>query len=351
VNLRSGPGTNYSVLATAPSTARGVVTGYPIVAGWYTWYPVSLNGYPAGYIAGQYLTTSGVATATRTASPTRTRTATGVVTVVSTVTRTPTASRTATGVTSVVSSPTRTATRTPTTISGGLAPGDMVRTTAYVNLRTGPGTNFTVIDVVHSGTSGVVTGNPVQANGFTWYPVAMNGYPAGYLAGNYLTKTGSGPTVTPTRTRTNTPATATRTATTISGGFQIGETIQVNTASLNLRSGPGTTSTSLGLMPRGTTGTVTGAPQQVGSVLWYPVDMNGFGAGWASGPYLTNVITSAVEPTETPAEEFVPTEPAVATAIPTLAPEVTATEVVVPPTEIPSPADVPAEDLPTEAAP
>ena len=199
----------------------------------------------------------------------------------------------------------------------------------------------------------MVTGFPVQANGYTWYPVAMNGYPAGYLAGNYLAKTGSGPTITPTRTRTATSATSTRTATTISGGFHIGETIQVNTGGLNLRSGPGTSFASIGLMPLGTTGTVTGAPQQVGSVLWYPIDMIGFGAGWASGLYLTNVITSAVEPTETPSEELAPTEPAVPTAVPTLAPEVTATEVVVPPTEVPSPPDVPveapAEDPLTEA--
>jgi len=214
-----------------------------------------------------------------------------------------------------------------------------VRAKTNVNLRTGPGTNYSILATVVSGTNGTVTGYPVVAGSYTWYPVAMNGYPAGYLAGAYLTKTGSGPTV--TATRTVAPPTVTRTATTITGGFPVGAAVQVNTGSLNLRSGPGTTYTSLGLMPRGTTGTVTGAPEAVGSSLWYPVNMTGFGNGWVSGQYLTNAIVTAEDLTETPVPTDVPVtvEPTAteAIAVPTDVPEPTATDSVVAPTDVPEP--------------
>ena len=275
-----------------------------------------MYGFPAGYIAGQFLTKTGNGTINPTLTPTQT--------------------------------PSRTPTRTPTTASGVSLPGDQVRTSATVNLRSGPGTNFGVLGVVPSNTNGVVTGSPTMAGGYTWYPVSMNGFPSGYLAGSYLVKTGSGPTITPSNTPTRTATVATftptRTSTPISGGFQLGEEIQVTT-NLNLRSGPGSGNSSLGVMPSGTTGTVTGAPQLVGTVLWYPVDMVGYGEGWVSGTYLTNVITASLEATDTAIPTDSPTEIVIVepTLEPVLEPSATATEVVIPPTDIPTEAP-PAEE-------
>jgi uncharacterized protein YraI len=216
-----------------------------------------------------------------------------------------------------------------------------------VNLRSGPGISFGIMATVPTNTSGLVLGYPVAANGYVWNQVSMNGFPVGWLAANYLTKTGMGSTATPTRTVTRTltttptrtptvgTTTPTRTPTTDLNVYQPGEEIQTIT-NLHLRSGPGSNNPSLGIMPSGTTGAVTGAPQLVGSVLWYPVDMEGFGAGWASGQYLTNVITASLEPTET----VIPTE--IVVAEPTLTP--IATEVIVPPTETPT--ETPPEEVP-----
>jgi hypothetical protein len=91
----------------------------------------------------------------------------------------------------------------------------------------------------------------------------------------------------------------------------------------------------------------------VGSVRWYPVNMTGYGEGWASGQYLTNVISAAAEPSETAvaSETVLAIEPTV-----TEEPPATATDVIVPPTEVPtevptvapSETPVPPEEEPVE---
>jgi hypothetical protein len=138
----------------------------------------------------------------------------------------------------------------------------------------------------------------------------MTGYPAGYMAGSLLTKTGAGPT-------------PTRTPTTIPGGFAPGAAVHVNAVLLNLRSAPSASSQIIDQMPFGTNGTVTGFPVTAGGFDWYPVTMTGFGAGWVAGEFLDPGVSTAEEP-ETP----VPDEP----------------------TDVPeAPTDVPTEPLPPSA--
>lgn len=340
VNLRSGPGSGYTVLAVVPMGVQGTVTGYPTVAGGYTWYPVSMNGQPAGYLAGLYLTKTGVASVTPTGTATRTATSTRT-SAPPTVTRTATQPLGSTTPTQTGTLPpptsTRTATRTPTTTPGGLIPGNLVRTTQKVNLRTSPSIGGGVMAIIPANTNAVVLSYPVSSNGYLWYQVSISGHLPGWMAGTYLTKTVSA-TATPTRTRTPAPRDTATTvptlATTQPGGFQPGQTIQVNIASLNLRSGPGTTYGSLGVMPRGTTGTVTGAYQLVGTTVWYPVEMAGYGPGWVAGQYLVAVTAAALEPTPEPTTALLPTEVVIA---PSVAP--TETQV---PTQEPT-----VEELPT----
>jgi uncharacterized protein YraI len=150
LNLRSSPSTSGAVLAVLPAGTRGTVLGHPVIANGFTWYEVEMPGYPQGWVAGQYLQPVGGSgpTATVTTAPT--------------------------------------ATRTPTTSTGGFTVGEGVQTTVGLNLRSGPSTTASVLAVLPAGTQGTVTGAPVQANGFTWYPVTMPGYPSGWVAGNYL---------------------------------------------------------------------------------------------------------------------------------------------------------------------
>ncbi|MEZ4500562.1 MAG: hypothetical protein R2839_10915 [Thermomicrobiales bacterium] len=258
-----------------------MVTGFPTFANGYTWYPVQMNGYSAGYIAGILLTKY---------TPTATATAPASATSTGTPTQSPTSGP----------SPTR----TPTTPPGGFQPGDQVRSTVNVNLRSGPGTTFSVLGLVPTNTTGSVTGFPTSANGFTWYPVQMSGFPAGFMAGEFLVKTGSAPT-----------------ATTAPGGFNPGDQIHVAVSALNLRQAAGTGATVIGRMPFGTNGSVTGAPVAANGYTWYPVAMFGFGSGWTAGEFLAAGVSAAAE-SESPPVTAPGTE-----SVPTAAPEITETPV------------------------
>ena len=56
VNMRTGPGTGYSKVATIPKGTRINITGTPRRSGGIDWYPVILNGVGSGWMAGSFLT-------------------------------------------------------------------------------------------------------------------------------------------------------------------------------------------------------------------------------------------------------------------------------------------------------
>lgn len=55
VNMRSGAGTGYRIVATLPKGARVTITGSPRRSGGYDWYPVSIVGSGSGWVAGKFL--------------------------------------------------------------------------------------------------------------------------------------------------------------------------------------------------------------------------------------------------------------------------------------------------------
>jgi len=244
VNVRTGPGTSSPSLGVVASGSIVTVTGSSASAGNLIWVPVTTS-LGSGWIAGNYLALVSTATPTRTPVP-------------ATVTRTP-GNATAT----------RTATRTPTLAPGGFATGESVRTTARVNLRSGPNASSSILRVVPSKTTGVITGPGVVSSGMTFYPISISGYPAGYIAGPYLQRV----TVSASPTRTSTPTVA-------------GVTIRYTTANVNLRSGPGTSYRRIATILEGTAVNITGAPRRVNGTDWYPVAINGVGSGWISGAFL-----------------------------------------------------------------
>lgn len=141
VNLRSAPNTSSTILRVVPSNTEATITGAGVVSGGTTFYPVSISGYPAGYLAGSYLQRI-----TATATPSRTRTPTATVV------------------------------------------GTTVRyTTDDVNLRTGPGTSYRKIATIPKGTRVNITGTPRRSGGIDWYPVIINGVGSGWMAGSFLT--------------------------------------------------------------------------------------------------------------------------------------------------------------------
>ena len=134
VNLRSGPGTDYSILGSRNKGASLTVTG---VSG--SWYKVDLNG-SDGYIRSDYLS---FGSGTGSAGDSSTASA---------------------GSSSVTS-----------------ASGTGVINASDVRLRSGPSTSYSILDVFSSGTSMTVTGDAGD-----WYKVDYNGT-EGYVYKTYLT--------------------------------------------------------------------------------------------------------------------------------------------------------------------
>jgi len=78
--------------------------------------------------------------------------------------------------------------------SDGLPIGQVVHVEAgggVGNLRSGPGTNYQVIKRLATGTTGTVTGEPVEANGYFWYMVSFGGV-TGWIVSKVLVA-GAGP--------------------------------------------------------------------------------------------------------------------------------------------------------------
>lgn len=131
VNLRAAPGLGAKVVVVLWNGAPLTVTGSPAAADGYTWYPVKTGYGTTGWVAGAFLKSSG-------------------------------------GVTPV------------------FPIGSTVYTTAALNLRSGAGLSYSVIVVLWAGAPLTVTGNPVAADGYTWYPVKTGYGTTGWVASAYL---------------------------------------------------------------------------------------------------------------------------------------------------------------------
>lgn len=141
VNVRSGAGTTYAVIGSAPKGAKYTVTGQS-----GSWYMIDFNG-KAGYISASYLSVS-------TSSP---------------VPNPPPAAQT----------------------------GTVVNCTTSVNVRSGPGTTYAVVGSAPKGAKYTVTGQSGS-----WYKIDLNGKTA-YISSAYLSVS-SGTTNPPPATQTGT---------------------------------------------------------------------------------------------------------------------------------------------------
>jgi mannosyl-glycoprotein endo-beta-N-acetylglucosaminidase len=125
VNLRSGAGTNFSILLVIPSGGNVTVLSGPTSNGWYN----VQYGTVAGYIIGTYLYFQ------------------------------------------------------DNNVS--FYPGERPYTTTQLRLRTGPGTGYGTIATLPTGTRVTIISGPTFANTYSWYRVSTP-YGTGYVAGDYL---------------------------------------------------------------------------------------------------------------------------------------------------------------------
>ncbi len=125
VNLRSGAGTNYSVLLVIPRNGPVTVLSGPTSNGWYN----VQYGTVAGYIIGTYLAFQ------------------------------------------------------DNNVS--FVPGETPYTITSLRLRTGAGTGYSTIAILPAGTVVTIISGPIFANTYGWYRVSTP-YGTGWVAGDYL---------------------------------------------------------------------------------------------------------------------------------------------------------------------
>jgi N-acetylmuramoyl-L-alanine amidase len=208
-NMRSGPGLSNAVLVVVANGTTGIADGVESVADGYTWARVTMLG-TRGWMA-----TSLLATGTGAQPP-----------------------------------------------SGADFPvGAAAHVTCdWLKLRTAPSLNAGVYTLLPRGTTVTVTGAPVSADGYVWYPVASPGI--GWVAGDYLAS-GSGTVST----------------------FPVPSAVETTT-SLNLRAQGGLDASVIMVLPAGTPLTTVSAPYPKDGFTWYGVRTESREVGFAAGEYL-----------------------------------------------------------------
>ena len=225
VNFRTGPGTNYSSKGVIPSGTGITVTDTSNSQ----WYAVRLSDGSTGYIYAEYISVSG---------------------------------------------------------SNNAEDGEVnAKTTADVNFRSGPGTNYNSKAVIGSGTGIIVT----DTGNSQWYAVRLTNGSTGYIYAEYIRITGD--VGTPSAPAEPTPAPSNPEA----------EQTAKTTEYVNFRTGPGTNYSSKGVISLGTTVTVT----DTSNSQWYAVRLTNGSTGYIFAQYL-KLTGNTSAPTATPA----PSDPA-----------------------------------------
>jgi uncharacterized protein YgiM (DUF1202 family) len=209
LTLRSDIGTASDALEVLPPGAFAEILDGPTSDGGYFWYLISFDDL-SGYVAGEYL-----ADAASTSS---------------------------------------------------FATGDTVTvTTDALNLRDAATTAGTVTDLLGSGAVGTVVAGPVDADGYAWYQLDVDGV-TGWAVRNYLAY---GPV----------SASDTGTAT---------GSLLVNTDPLNLRDAAGTSGAVLATLAEGDSVTATGNVATADGYDWAEITTADGTAGWVVADYLTS---------------------------------------------------------------
>jgi len=229
LNVRTGPGAGHTILATVKGGTELLVTQ---IDGGGVWYQVETAA-GSGWVNSSFAVTRG----------------------------------------SYVNVPRQPRPGLPTDLATGatdLAPGTphLVINTSFLNVRTGPGVGHSVLTVVKGGTKLIVT---AIDDGGVWYQVDTS---AGSGWVNSTHAVGRGNIASLRRTAATTPR---------EGGHLSGPTPRavVNTAFLNIRSGPGVGYGIVATVPGGTVLKVLGLS---GGRGWYQVE-GSFGQGWLNNHY------------------------------------------------------------------
>ncbi len=214
LNVRSGAGTSNSVVTTISEGQTVSIAGSAKDGAGTEWYAVTFtkNGKSySGYVSSVYITTDGGSGQTE-------------------------------------------------STSGAYTPVQAVVNCSSLNVRSGPGTQYSVTGQLSKGTSVTVTGEDRDGSNVVWYEISFN-KSTGYVHSSYLTKESP-----------------------------VSVTGKVTCSRLNVRSGAGTDYQVLVVIPSGTEVTVTETVKDAGGSEWYNVTFTYNGTsyrGYVSAQYIS----------------------------------------------------------------
>lgn len=224
LNVRSGAGTNYSAIGSLRAGATVKITGES-----GSWYKIDFNG-RVGYVSKDYIKVN--ASNSNTTKPEESKPEVK-----------------------------------PETPSVEVKTGQVVGISSVLNVRSGAGTNHSVIGSLRPSQSVKITGESGN-----WFKIDFNGR-VGYVSKDYIkVNASSSDTVKPEQPKPETPSKPTTS--------KDGKVTGIST-SLNVRSGAGTNHSIIGSLKPNQSVKITGE-----SGSWYKIDFNG-SVGYVSKQYVT----------------------------------------------------------------
>ncbi len=202
-----------------------------------------------------------------------------------------------------------------------ILPNDWVRiSSSAVNVRSAPTTGVGVVAIVRLNQEFKVLEGPITDGTFWWIRIDMgtpNEDPR-WIAANYVVRLAgpsgsvdppaSIPSFTPTSTRTVTPIASSTPAT--YKGIQLGDRVQINANSVNVRNRASTSGTIVAVVQRNQQFTVLQGPVLANGYQWVRIDMgsNVTGERWIAANYVNRLAPVATStPTRTPSPSNTPT--------------------------------------------
>lgn len=227
LNVRSGPGTNYSKLGKiAKGTAVTLVSQVKTSAG-AVWYKYKYNSSKYGYLASQYVTVSDI----------------------------------------------------PQNVETVLTDKAAYVEDGPLNVRTGPGTNYSRLGQLTEGTTVALISQVKNTAGNIWYKFKTGDGKYGYIYSEYVTvKDAAAAPEEPEAPDVVEPAEPVT--------FEMGTITTDSGYTLNVRSGPGTGYSKLGSLGSGAVVTVIGSEKASNGKVWYKYQFSSTKVGYICSDYV-----------------------------------------------------------------
>lgn len=172
--------------------------------------------------------------------------------------------------------------------AGAQDSGLTVGSVAYVgtdilNLRAEASAAAEVVAVYSTGAAVTVVDGPVEADGYVWYAVEVDGL-TGWMAGDYLAATAEGAAALYAAEFGINSATVGASAVS-AGGYAAGAALAVNSDDVNFRAAAGLDADIIATLASGTVVTVVSGPERIDVYSWYQVIADGT-TGYIAADYL-----------------------------------------------------------------